>query len=61
MFTLTKRTYVTADRSRVVGENSPDAAFLLGGEGAVIDDDTANHLGLNGKKAEPEPVRKPVR
>lgn len=42
-----RRLYVTADRSEVVEEGDPRAAFLLAGEGCQIDSDdvTAHDLG----------------
>ena len=46
MHTLTDRTYVNADSTKVVAEGSPDAAFLLGNAGDEISDETAKRLGL---------------
>lgn len=55
MHTLTERTYVNADSTKVVPEGSTEAAWLLGVEGDEISDETAERLGLNapkkGKKA----------
>jgi hypothetical protein len=57
MYKSEKRLYVTADRSRVVEEDDPQAAMLLVAEGGEIQDEEAARLGLTGKKkAEPEPV-----
>ena len=41
-----KRLYLTADRSRVVDENSPDAAYLLVGAGCELNDAVARQYGL---------------
>lgn len=43
---LTARTYINADRSRVVDEGTPDAAYLLGDEGDEVTDEVAASLGL---------------
>jgi hypothetical protein len=42
----TKTQYLTADRSRLVDEGDPDAAFLFVREGGSIDDAEATRLGL---------------
>ena len=41
-----KRLYLTADRSRVVEEGNPDAAFLLVGAGCELHDTVARQYGL---------------
>jgi hypothetical protein len=41
-----KRLYLTADRSRVVEEESPDAAYLLVGAGCELPDAVARQYGL---------------
>jgi hypothetical protein len=41
-----KRLYLTSDRSRVVDENSPDAAFLLVGAGCELNDVVARKYGI---------------
>ena len=41
-----KRLYLTSDRSRVVDESSPDAAFLLVGAGGELPDSVARQYGL---------------
>lgn len=46
MHTLTERTYVNRDSTKVVPEGSPQAAFLLGLAGDEISDETAKRLGL---------------
>jgi hypothetical protein len=38
--------YLTSDRSRVVEENDPDAAFLLVGTGCELPDVIARQYGL---------------
>lgn len=55
--TLSERTYINADGSKVVPEGSPEAHSLLGVEGDEITDERAKALGLASKKAkkdEPE-------
>ena len=51
MFKLDKRTYTNATWDKVVPETSPEAAFLVGGEGAEIDEAVAAKLGLTTKDA----------
>jgi hypothetical protein len=41
-----KRLYVNADKTEVVDESSPEAAFLLVGVGSEIDGETLTRLGL---------------
>lgn len=55
MFTLTERTYVNGDKSRVVPENSPEAAFLFGTPGMKISNEEARRLGLLADDADDEP------
>lgn len=60
MYTLTERTYVNGDRSRVVAESDPEAAFLLGNAGMKISDAEARRLGLiEGDEADDEDEEKP--
>jgi hypothetical protein len=47
---LTERSYVNADRTKVVSEDSPEAAFLLGLPGDEVPDAEAERLGLNKPK-----------
>jgi hypothetical protein len=54
MATLRERTYVNADRTRIVAEDSPDAAYLLGGEGDEVSDEDAKRYGIKAPKSEPE-------
>lgn len=58
MYKSDKRLYTTADRSRVVDEDDPEAAVLLVAEGGEISDEEAARLGLTGKRAAkaPEPA-----
>lgn len=46
MFKSDKALYLNADKSQVVEEGSPDAAFLLVGAGSEIDDADAKKYGL---------------
>lgn len=46
MHTLSERTYVNRDSTKIVPEGSPDAAYLLGTAGDEISDETAKRLGL---------------
>jgi hypothetical protein len=46
MHKLAARTYVNADSTKVVPEGHVDAAYLLGGEGDEVSDETAKRLGL---------------
>lgn len=55
-----KRYYVTADRSRVVDEDDPEAAALLAAEGDDIADADVERYGLGKRKAAPvEPMAVP--
>lgn len=45
---LTERTYINAAKDRVVAENDPEAAFLLGAPGELIPKTQADSLGLTG-------------
>jgi hypothetical protein len=49
-----KRYYTTADRSRLVEEGDPDAAYLLAAEGAQLSSADIERYGI-GKKSMPEP------
>lgn len=50
MFKLEKRTHTNATWDKVVAETDPEAAFLVGAEGAEIDQAVAEKLGLTGNK-----------
>lgn len=50
-YTSDKRLHVNADRSKIVPENSEDAAYLLVAEGGELSDEEAAKYGL-GKKNE---------
>lgn len=56
-FTSDRRIYLNTDKSAVVDEDSPDAAFLLVAEGGVVSEEDAKKYGLKApaKAAEPEP------
>lgn len=55
-----KRYYLSADRSRVVEEDDPDAGSLLAAEGDDISSEDVERYGLGKKKAAaPEPVAVP--
>lgn len=45
-FISDKRLYLNVDKSKVVAEDSPDAAFLLVGEGGEVSDEDAKTYGL---------------
>lgn len=52
-----KRLYLNADRSKVVEEGDPEAAYLFAAEGAEVPDAEAKKYGLMGEKPkEPEPA-----
>lgn len=53
MWKSDRRLWLTADRSRAVPEDDPEARFLLVTEGGEISEEEAERLGLTGKKAEP--------
>lgn len=42
----TEKVWVNADKSKVAKEGSPEAAFLLVGEGGVISDEDAEKFGV---------------
>lgn len=46
VYTSDKALYVNADKSRVVPGDSPEAAFLLVGEGGQLSDEDAAKYGL---------------
>jgi hypothetical protein len=46
MLRLTERVYLNADKTKVVGHNDPEAAFLLGTRGSLISEDDAKRLGV---------------
>jgi len=57
-YTLRKKTYCNADWTRVVPEDHPDVAYVVGAAGQVIPDDLAERLGLIEKPAKkPRPKR----
>jgi len=58
MYTLTERTYVNSDSTKVVDEGSTEAAWLLGIEGEEISDETAERLGLVGAPEAPKKSKK---
>lgn len=43
--------YLNSDKSKAVGEGSPDQAFLLVAEGSEISDDVAKKYGIKSGKA----------
>lgn len=52
-----KRLHVNSDKSKVVPEDHPDAAYLLVAEGGELSDEEAAKYGLDkGKKAESKPA-----
>lgn len=59
MFTLDRRLWLTADKSQVVEDGDPTAAFLLGGVGHQISDDEATRLGLKGLPTQPNKAEQP--
>lgn len=57
-YRTTERLYVNADRSRIVPEDSSEAAFLLAAAGKEISAEDAEKYGLVGKKAAAKPADK---
>lgn len=55
---LDRKLWLTADRDKVVEDGDPEAAFLLGAEGATVPDDEAERLGLTGSKQKAAPANK---
>lgn len=55
---LDRKLWLTAEKDRVVEDGDPDAAFLLGAEGADVPDAEAERLGLNKPKAKDAPANK---
>lgn len=53
-FKSDKRLYQTADRSRLVEESDPDAAFLFVAEGQTVSDEDAERYGLEAPAEAPE-------
>jgi hypothetical protein len=49
-FRAGKRLYVNADKSKVVEEDSPEAAYLLVGAGGTVTDEMAKQYGLKEPK-----------
>lgn len=58
MYRSDKRLYTTADGSRIVPEDSVDAAVLLVAEGGEIPDELAEKYGLTGEKASKQTANK---
>jgi hypothetical protein len=52
-----KRYYTNADRTELVPEGSPDAAYLVVGEGGEVTDEMAEKYGIKGKAKEAEPEK----
>jgi hypothetical protein len=50
-FPSEKRLYLNADRTKVVAEDSPEASFLLVGEGGEVSDEDAKTYGLKAAEA----------
>jgi len=50
-YVASQRLFLTRDRSRVVEESSPDAAFLLVPEGGLLSEAEARRYGLLNQKA----------
>lgn len=57
VYTLDRRLWLTRDKSRVVEDGDPEAAWLLGAPGAVISDAEAKRYGLIEAKAQEAPER----
>jgi hypothetical protein len=49
-FQSDKRLYVNADKSKVVEEDSPEAAYLLVGQGGTVTDEDAKKYNLKAPK-----------
>lgn len=47
--------YLNADKTKVVEEGDPEAAFLLVASGGQLPEEEAEKYGLTGKKAKAEP------
>jgi len=57
----TKRLYVTADRSRIVDESDPTAAYLLCAAGVEIPREAVERYGLaKNPETKPEPAPTPA-
>jgi enoyl-CoA hydratase/carnithine racemase len=54
VFIANRRLFLSADRSRVVEENDPDAAFLLATVGDELSDAEAHRLGLLERMPDPD-------
>lgn len=54
---LDRKLWLTADRSKVVEDGDPEAAFLYGTAGTEVSADEAKRLGVAAKKAK-EPANK---
>lgn len=59
MYRSDRRLYVNSDRTAVVPEGSPEAAFLLVGEGGEVDDAEAKRLGLLDSHGRKQPLGEP--
>jgi hypothetical protein len=57
-FRSDKRLYVNADKSKVVDEDSPEAAYLLVGAGGSVSDEDAKKYGLKKQAKAEEPEAK---
>lgn len=53
-----KRVWHNSDRSKVVEDGHPDAAFLLCSPGDELTDEAAKEYGVRGAKSAPKPVDK---
>lgn len=62
VYTSDKRLHVNADRTKVVPEDSEDAAYILVGEGGELSDEEAAKYGLNksARKSEDKAVAAPA-
>lgn len=58
-YTLTETTHVNADYTKVVPGDSPEARWVLGGPGLIIEDAFARQLGLLPAEAEATPETPP--
>lgn len=61
-FTSDRRIWLTADKSKVVEDGDPAAAFLLVGEGGQLSDEEAEQYGLTekAKPAQPNKAKAPA-
>lgn len=54
-----QRLYLNADESEIVPEDSPDAAFLLAGEGCEVPPEAVERYGLRPKPPQPRRRKAP--